>query len=115
MKKTIIITALLLGSIALQTRAEEPATKKLEGRIEIPNGHADLTKGEVVKVYKTDKDGATFRAYVVMWQGKEVIVSDPLGRSNFNAGETINFMVLHMEMPLGDEQLKVVQFNLSEF
>jgi hypothetical protein len=60
---------------------------------------SETLQGEILKVYAADDEGLHFRAYVVHWKDREVIVSDMLGTSDKKEGDTITFMVHRMEMP----------------
>lgn len=62
-------------------------------------------KAPVIKVYSTSDAGHNFIAYVVDHGGKEVVVSDPLGRSSYKAGDTIEFMIQKIELSGGKKML----------
>lgn len=78
------------------------------------SGGFETLKGEILKVYSTEDQGARFRAYVVKWKEKEVIVSDPLGNTDRKVGETIVFMAHRLEMDHLGSKLKMLQFMIMD-
>jgi outer membrane lipoprotein-sorting protein len=52
----------------------------------------EIVEAPVVKVFSATDGDNKFVAYLVQWKGSDVIVSDPLARSNFKVGDTIKFM-----------------------
>lgn len=59
----------------------------------------ETEEGAVLKVFSAEQDGHRFVAYLVKWKDFEVIVSDPLARSDFQAGDTIQFMAQKVRLP----------------
>lgn len=59
----------------------------------------------MLKVYAMSDAGHNFIAYVVDIGGKEVVVSDPLGRSSHKVGDTIEFMAQKIELSGGNKTL----------
>jgi hypothetical protein len=55
--------------------------------------------GPVLKVFAAKDEGNKFIAYVVKWKEFEVIVSDPLARSDFQVGDQIQFIAQKIDMP----------------
>ena len=80
-------------------------------------GRYETVKSTVLKVYSAEDNGAHFRAYVVKWKDKEVIVSDMLGRTNKKEGDSITFMAQRIEMPHphGGERMRLLHFMIMEF
>jgi hypothetical protein len=54
----------------------------------------ETVKAPVVKIFSAMDGDNKFVAYQVKWKNFDVIVSDPLARSNFKVGDTIQFMAL---------------------
>jgi hypothetical protein len=54
---------------------------------------SDIAEAKVLKVYTAKDDKHKFIAYVVKWKDDEVVVSDPLAKSDFKVGDSIRFMV----------------------
>jgi hypothetical protein len=52
----------------------------------------EVAQGEVLKVYSAEQNEHRFVAYVVSWNGVEIVVSDPLANSHLQVGDKINFM-----------------------
>jgi hypothetical protein len=61
-----------------------------------------------------EDQGATFRAYAVKYKGSEVVISDTLARSNKQVGDKIKFMVTRVEMPVGAEKVKAMNFQILD-
>jgi hypothetical protein len=85
------------------------------GLPESRKGGYEMKKGEILKVYSAEQDGATYRAYVVEWNGGEVVVSDPLGSTDKKAGEVISFMANRTELNQQGREIKILQFMMLEF
>ena len=113
MKKVMILTALLLfvsmNSIAFDNT--DKINKMLPAGMKIS---AETIEAKILKIYAAEDNGAKFRAYVVNWKGTEVIVSDPLGTTNKNEGDSITFMAQRMEMPR-DNNIKTLHFMIMDF
>jgi hypothetical protein len=52
----------------------------------------ETVKAPVVKVFSAMDGDNKFVAYLVKWKGFDAIVSDPLARSDFKVGDTVQFM-----------------------
>ncbi|QDV40924.1 hypothetical protein Enr13x_07620 [Stieleria neptunia] len=59
----------------------------------------DSEEGSVLKVFSAEHEGHRFIAYLVQWKDFEVIVSDPLARSDFQQGDTIQFLAQKVRLP----------------
>lgn len=59
----------------------------------------DSVEGPVLKVFSAEQEGHRFIAYLVKWKDFDVIVSDPLGRSDFRAGDKIRFLAQRVSFP----------------
>ncbi len=106
---TILAALILTVAIAQDSQPPQPV---------LPAGMAggfETAQSKVIKVYSAEEDGARFRAYVVNWKDNEVIVTDVLGRTHKKVGDTITFMANRIEMPQGEEDIKLLQFMIMEF
>ena len=68
----------------------------------------DTVEAPVLKVFSAEQDGHRFIAYLVKWKDFDVIVSDPLGRSNFRDGDKIRFLAQRVSLqnkPIGVSSL----------
>ncbi len=74
----------------------------------------DMAEGPVLKVYSAEEDGHRFVAYLVKWKNAEVIVSDPLGQSQFKQGDKINFIAQKISLPESPAQVLILNFNLID-
>lgn len=52
-----------------------------------------------------------FRAYAILWNGNEVVVSDMTAKSNHREGETINVLVMHIAS--GKDNREHIMFTLA--
>lgn len=50
----------------------------------------------VAKVYAARDGDACFQAYVVKWNGQEVVVDDPLVKTDYHEGDTITFLAMRL-------------------
>jgi len=94
-----------------ETGGEASSLKVLDGA----SGDFSMEKSKILKVYAAEKDGARFRAYVVEWNGQEVIVGDIFGHTDKRVGDTVHYMAHRMEMDHEGETLRMLQFQIMEF
>jgi hypothetical protein len=87
----------LCGLAACQATAAETCTPSPVAESQV---HSSFTKESAIveDVLSTLQDGYRSRAYVVVWHGTRVLVSDPLAESNKNAGERIDFIASRNEV-----------------
>ncbi|QDU91237.1 hypothetical protein Pla175_46570 [Pirellulimonas nuda] len=95
MKKTslssplaIAATAMMIGTVATSQPLSPPKPAKAQ-RIEAP----------VLKIFSANDGDHKFVAYLVSWKGAEVIVSDPLAKSEYKPGDTITFLASRTDSP----------------
>jgi hypothetical protein len=69
-------------------------------------------EAKVLKVFAARDGEAIFRAYVVAWKEQEVIVSDPLARSDYKEGDPITVLVLNLPYPQGRESYRLLAFSV---
>ncbi len=70
----------------------------------------DTVEAPVLKVFSVEEGGHRFVAYLVKWKRiREVIVSDPLARSQVQEGDRILFMAQKLSMP--DDLINVSSLN----
>lgn len=74
----------------------------------------DTEEAPVLKVFSAEDDGHRFVAYLVEWKGFEVIVSDGLGRSNFQAGDKIRFIAHKVKLPASPKDVHTLSFALID-
>ena len=77
----------------------------------VPKTTFTTTKAQVLKVYSTSDGGHNFVAYVVDRGGKEIVVSDPLGKSGHKAGDVITYIDQKIEV---DTATRSLSFTLLE-
>ncbi|TWT94053.1 hypothetical protein Pla108_37650 [Botrimarina colliarenosi] len=53
----------------------------------------ETAEADVLRVFSAEDDGHRFVAYLVSWKGREVVVSDPISRSDYAVGDSIRFLV----------------------
>ncbi|MCY2975868.1 MAG: hypothetical protein NTW52_14530 [Planctomycetota bacterium] len=59
----------------------------------------ETLEGSVLQVFSAKEDDHRFVAYLVKWKDFEVIVSDPLARSDLKKGDEIRFMAQKVDLP----------------
>ena len=62
-------------------------------------GYYGIEKGVILKLYAVQDNGACFRAYVVNWKNKDIIVSDMFCKTNYKVGDTIIYLAQSIELP----------------
>ncbi|MFO1477149.1 MAG: hypothetical protein U1F98_10915 [Verrucomicrobiota bacterium] len=72
--------------------AEEPAAVQK---------HHEQVEAKVLKVLAAKDGAAVFRAYIVSWQGHEVVASDPLVATAYKEGDVAPVLVMWMPYPDG--------------
>ena len=74
----------------------------------------DTEEAPVLKVYFAEEGGHRFVAYLVKWKNSEVVVSDPLARSQFHEGDKITFMAQKVSLPGFPMKVSSLNFTLLE-
>ena len=75
-------------------------------------GTFDTVEAPVLKVFSAEQDEHRFIAYLVKWKDFDVIVSDPLGRSNFRKGDEIRFLAQRVSLPNTSNDVSALMFTL---
>jgi hypothetical protein len=55
-------------------------------------GDFERVQAKVIKVFAAEDNGAKFRAYQVKWKGFDVVISDTLGDTDTQEGESLTFL-----------------------
>jgi hypothetical protein len=74
----------------------------------------DMEEAPVLKVFSAENGGHRFVAYMVKWKGNNVIVSDPLARSNYHEGDKISFMAHKLKLPGSRMAVSSLSFTLMD-
>lgn len=100
------------GRKILRFAVNEPQSDTSGEREEAESSHASITSGgaPIEDSLIAENDGYRFAAYQVRWHGMRVMVVDPLQKSVYKTGDTINFRVLRSGA--GEERL--LAFALSD-
>jgi len=78
-------------------------------------GNFETVQTKVLKVFAVEDNEAKFRAYLVKWKDFEVIVQDPLARTDKKEGELITFMVNRSELSQGEQKSSLLSFVIFDF
>src|ERR1051326_3141412 len=97
--KTPLTTLSVIGAICIAALMQSCAPQNPPG----VNSSYETCQAPVLKVYSVSDGGHKFVSYVVHWKEADVVVSDPLARSNYKVGDTIRFMAqkIQIEDPKG--------------
>jgi hypothetical protein len=106
MKKRMILSVVVALCLATSSMADPP--KAPPGA----KSSFETLDGQVLKVYSAGDGEYRFVAYVVIWKGVEVIVSDPLAKSDFNAGDKIKFMAQKIELANSKPKVATLHFTV---
>lgn len=101
----IILVLLLAPLILAQSKAI------LRGATAVPH---KTSEAPVLKVFTVKEGDHRFVAYLIEWNGAEVIVEDTLGRSDFRVGDEIRFMVHRHKMTVEAGNIEPLNFILLE-
>src|SRR5262245_47063356 len=74
----------------------------------------ETPEAKVLKVYSLKDGDHKFIAYVVKWKDAEVIVSDPLARSEYKVGDTIRFMAHKTHIEKSNPEVYSLSFTLLD-
>ena len=74
----------------------------------------DTLQASVEKVFSAEQDGHRFIAYLVKWKEFDVVVSDPLGRTNFQEGDEIRFMAQRVSLPNAAQKVSSLNFMIID-
>ncbi len=74
----------------------------------------DVVEAPVLKVYSAEEGGHRFVGYLVKWKNFEVVVSDPLARSQFQKGDKIRFMAQKLSLPGSPMKVSSLNFILLD-
>lgn len=102
----VLLVVALFGLRALPAEAAEAPA--------VESSH-ETAEAEVKRVFAAEEGDHRFVAYLVEWNGQEVIVDDPLSRSDYKAGDTIRFLVHRGRLrgPEAGESIAPLSFILS--
>jgi hypothetical protein len=76
----------------------------------------EMGEAEILKVYAAEDQGARFRAYVIKYNGNEVIVGDDMAGTDKKVGDKIKFVVVRVEAPpIGGMKINTMQFKIMDF
>lgn len=113
--KLSMLSILFLGFVPLLVGQEPEDSISFEQGMPVGmKGSYGTEQAEILTVFAAEVEGARFRAYQIKWKGQDVIVSDPLGTTDFSKGDTITFMVQKLEMPVLGRELKMIQFMIMD-
>jgi hypothetical protein len=70
-------------------------------------------KLKVLKVFSARDGEAVFREYLVNWKDQEVVVRDPLIKTNYQVGDTITVLVIKNKYPQGQPGPDLLSFVVA--
>ncbi|MEO8205379.1 MAG: hypothetical protein ABI615_04305 [Chthoniobacterales bacterium] len=107
MKPFLPMLAILMAVMSSPIRAEDKPMTLPAGM----KGSYESIEGTIEKVYSAERDGFSYRAYVVKWHDQEVVVPNMLSLGEEKkVGDKITFMAQQMEMPVMGKTIKIIQF-----
>jgi hypothetical protein len=65
---------------------------------------------KVLRVFSAHDGEAVFREYLVNWKDQEVVVRDPLIKTNYQVGDTIPVLVMKNKFPHGQPGPDLLSF-----
>lgn len=103
----VIVMVVMAGLWVTSVTAQTPQAEDVQSTFE-------TEEAPVLKVYSAEEGGHRFVAYLVKWKNCEVVVSDPLARSQFHEGDKINFMVQKVSLPGSPMKVPSLNFTLLD-
>jgi hypothetical protein len=76
-------------------------------------GTHESVECKVLKIYAAKDGDYRSRAYLVAWNGHEVIAEDPLARSEAHTDDTISVLVMHSPFPQNRESYGLLNFTVT--
>ena len=112
--KKVLLAVLMISLYSMTAKASEDTQQQNQSSLP-PGMKASMVTVEsiVEKVFTADYNGARFRAYQVRWNDNDVIISDPLGTTDYQEGNQITFMANITEMK--ERKIKVLSFIVIDF
>lgn len=110
MKYSILLLFLTFSFVIhAQDKEEIPPLPKIPNMPKI-----EQHKGEVKKVFFAMQGDAKFMAYVVLWKGQEIVITDMMGAVPKEKGDEISFISMVMKMPNlgGGVRKSILQFSV---
>jgi hypothetical protein len=77
-----------------------------------PPGTHERVELKVLKVFSAEDDGAVFRAYLVEWNGQEVVVEDTLAKTHYHTDAMIPVLVMKHPYPKGQQPYGLLHFSV---
>jgi len=112
--KKVFLAVLMISLFSTTVQASEDTQQQNQSSLPPGMKNSMVTvEGIVEKVFATDYNGAHFRAYQVRWNDNDVIISDPLGTTDYQEGNQITFMANITEMK--ERKIKVLSFMVIDF
>ena len=108
-----LIPAILLAGL-FSSSGQQTASSPLVTPAANPQRTFDQVEAPVLKVFSAEDNGHRFVAYLVNWKGADVIVSDPLARSQFKEGDRIQFLAQKISLPAPPNRVSVLNFTLID-
>ena len=75
---------------------------------------SETFEAEIITSFATERDGARYRAYLVRWQGIEVVAEDPLGETDYSVGDTIRVLAIRTETTKNKVTTKHLSFLVAD-
>jgi hypothetical protein len=97
----LVGVALVVGAAGARAQPKESASGGTHERIEC----------KVLKVYAGKDGDYRSRAYLIEWNGRQVIADDPLARVGAHTDDTIGILVMHSPFPRGAESYGLLHFS----
>ena len=108
--KSIAVITLLISMFCVMSLGQTDPPQLLPG----VKGSFETMDARVLKVYAAKDGEHRFVAYLVKWKDSEVVVSDPLARSDHKVGDTIKFLAQKIHIEKADPEVFALNFVLVE-
>ena len=108
--KQIIAVLFLISATLLMAESEKPqqTTKDFLASMDV-----QTYSSKILKVFSAQSKDAVFIAYLVKWEGKEIIVTDMFSGKAKKTGDSISFISQSLDMEFLEGRKKMLQFIVS--
>ena len=103
----VIVMVCMAGLWVTSVTAQKPQAAGVQSTF-------NMVEAPVLKMFSAEEGGHRFVAYLVKWKNSEVVVSDPLARSQFHEGDKITFMAQKVSLPGSPMKVSSLNFTLLD-
>lgn len=111
----VVATTIIVCTVAWSAGRPLPSPDRSweEAQLKAQDGSWEEAYLKVLKVFSARDGDAVFREYLVNWKDQEVIVRDPLVKTDYQVGETVKVLVMRVKYPQGKPGPDLLSFIVA--